>query len=413
MARKIVKTKIEEQSESQIRENTKKNMEALLGSYSRRFKENYSAVLASDLIDEGDVDPLSTGHISFDLMTGIGGLPKGKIIEFTGEEGCHKSNYAWECVGMVHQSNDYDFCVWIDAEKAIDLRIPMQRKHVSNMHVDFTRLILVVPESAEQCWSLINEACQNGAALIVLDSVTALIPKKELKAGVEADGYPALPASINRGFRSISKELWLSDSTLIEINQVRENLEVTNKKYTAFEDQWKTTGGKGLKHWLSLRLFFRKKKIKVVPEGGSAEQGKVHIGDEVTVSVIKTRLSPIMDKAKLFMYHKSGFDRVEELLNMLIEFEILYKETPRAQKYTFVEPDDEDDITQMSWDEWYDTLEEDLENGAEYYAHLCEVLKSAYNEYYLENDSIDEDFAEQEDEDDEEYDDEYDEDEEE
>ena len=98
---------------------------------------------------------------------------------------------------------------------------------------------------------------------------------------------------------------------------------------------------------------------------------------------------------------------------MLIEFEILYKETPRAQKYTFVEPDDEDDITQMSWDEWYDTLEEDLENGAEYYAHLCEVLKSAYNEYYLENDSIDEDFAEQEDEDDEEYDDEYDEDEEE
>lgn len=407
MARaKTTKTKISEPSASQVRTDTVKNMQSLLDSYNKRFKNTYSAQLASDLIEEGDIDPLSSGHISFDLMTGIGGLPKGKIIEFTGEEGSHKSNAAWECVGNIHLSNDYDFCVWIDAEKAVDLRIKMQRKHVSNMHVDFSRLILVVPETAEECWSIVIDACQKGAALIVLDSVTALIPKKELKAGVEADGYPALPAAINRGFRSISKELWLSGSTLIEINQVRENLDITlNKKYIAFEDQWKTTGGKGLKHWLTLRLFFRKKAIKVLPEGADSKTPKVHIGDEVTVSIIKTRLAPKMDKAKLFMYHKSGFDRIEELLNMLIEWEIIYKETPRAQKYTFVDPEDENNTDAMSWDDWYSTLEEDKE----YYDYMCGILASSYNAYFSEDGDIASDLAEQEAEDDEDYEDEEDE----
>lgn len=394
MARKIIKTNIEEPNDNEMRQSTIHNMESLYKSYQKRFKNDYSVVLAGDLVEEGDIQPLSTGHISFDLMTGIGGLPKGKIIEFTGEEGSHKSNYAWECVGAVHSKNDYDFCVWVDAEKAIDLRIPMQRRHISNMGVDFKRLILIVPDTAEQCWSLINEAAQSGAALIVLDSVTALIPKKELKAGVESEGYPALPAAINRGFRSISKEIWLSDSTFIEINQVRENLDIMNKKYTAFEDQWKTTGGKGLKHWLTLRLFFRKKKIKIVPEGQTAEQGKIHIGDEVTVSIIKTRLSPVMDKAHLFMYHKTGFDRIEELMNMLIEWEILYKETPRARKYTLANEDDEKES--YEWDEWYELIKE----NSDYETYLNELLANAYKQYFLENDTFDDELEEQEQEED-------------
>ena len=405
MPRKIIKTNIEEYSDEQLRSQAVQNMNDLLSSYRKQFKNDYSVVLASDLIDDGDIEPISSNHSTFDLMTGIGGLPKGKIIEFTGEEGSHKSNFAWECVGAIHSSNDYSFCVWVDAEKAIDLRIPMQRKHLSNMNVDFNRLILIVPDSAEQCWTCIIDACQKGADLIVLDSVTALIPKKELKAGVEADGYPALPASINKGFRAISKELWLSGSTLIEINQVRENLDIVNKKYTAFEDQWKTTGGKGLKHWLTLRLFFRKKKIKIVPDGQTAEQGKIHVGDEVTVSVVKTRLSPVMDKAHLFMYHKSGFDRYEELLNACLEWEILYKTTPRARTFTF----DIDEETQesYSWDEWYELISSDNE----WYDALYSVLAERYNNYFLSEDGvIEEEYDEQESEEDDEY---YDEEEEE
>ena len=232
-----IKTNIQEPDEKQVRENTIKNMNNLLGAYRKRFGNSYSVSLASDLVEGGDIEPLSTGHISFDLMTGIGGLPKGKIVEFTGEEGAGKSNAAWECVGQVHAKNDYDFCVWLDGEKALDLSVPMQRRHISNMGIDFSRLIIIVPDTAEQAWGIISDAAQSGATLIVLDSVTSLIPKKELKEGIEANGYPALPASINRGFRAISKELWLSGSTLIEINQVRENLDnaTLNKKYIALD----------------------------------------------------------------------------------------------------------------------------------------------------------------------------------
>lgn len=389
--RKIVKTKIEERTENQLRDDALNGMQAFLKNCQKKYKNDYSAILASDLISSGDVEPLSTGHISFDLMTGIGGLPKGKIIEYTGEEGSHKSNKAWSDVGHVHAENDYNWCVWIDAEKAIDLRSPMQRRHVANMGVDFKRLLLIVPDSAEDCWTIIIDACHNGATLIVLDSVTALIPKKELKAGVEADGYPALPASINRGFRSISKELWLTDTTLIEINQVRENLgETRNKKYIPFDEQWHTTGGKGLKHWLSLRCFFRKKAIKIEVSDSDGKK-KNHIGDEVIVSVIKTRLAPKMDKAKLFMYHKSGFDKIEELLDMLETWEILYKETPRARKLTLYD-ESSDEKESMSYDDWYELLESD----DEYYEYLCGILTEAYNSYYLSDDSIIQELEEQE-----------------
>ena len=373
-----------------------RDMEGLLNSLSKRYKGNqYSAILASDFIDSGDMEPLSTLHISFDCMTGIGGLPVGKIIEFTGEEGSHKSNYAWECVGAVHAQDKNDFVVWIDAEKALDLRVKMQRKHIANMNVDFKRLIIVVPETAEETWGIIEEACEKGARLVVIDSISTLIPQKELKSGVEEQsGYPALPASINRGFRGISKKLWTHGCTLIEINQVREKLDLVNPKYTRFEDKWSTTGGKGLKHWLTLRLFFRKKKIWQEGDDGR----KHHVGDEVTVSVIKTRLAPVMDNATLYMYHKHGFDKIEELMNMLIDWGILYKETKTARKFFFA--GFEEDIEAMQWNDWYEYFEDN-----EAYEWACDIMQETYNNHYNEDGDILDELAEQE----AEYEDDYDE----
>lgn len=365
-------------------------MQDLLNFCNKKLGDSYSVILASELVEEGDIEPFKTNHISFDCMTGIGGLPVGKIIEFTGEEGSHKSNFAWECVGEAHAENDYNYVVWIDGEKAIDLRVPMQRKHIMNMHVDFNRLIIVVPDSAEQCWSIIDEACYNNARLIVIDSVSSLVPNKEIKAGVEADGYPALPASINRGFRGISKNLWMSGSTLVEINQVREDVGNTvNKQYISTEDRWKTTGGKGLKHWLTLRLFFRKKKIKQEIRDSDGKTIRIHIGDEVIVRVMKTRLAPIMDEAHMFMYHKTGFDKVEELIEMLQSWDLLYKRTPRAKKLLFSSY--EESLGEMTHDEWHEYFENE-----ESYTWACEIMTEVYNNYYSENEGLENDIIEQE-----------------
>lgn len=374
---KKTKNKKEKYAEvSASAETLERNMAGLATAYNRSFNRNneMTARRASELAEMEMIQPVPTGHISFDLMTGIGGLPRGKIVEFTGEEGSHKSNMAWECVGAVHQADPYAYCVWIDAEKAIDVRVPAQRRHILNMHVDLNRLFICVPDTAEQCWRMISMACSNNATLVVLDSISALIPKKEYDdVEEEKSGYPALPASINKGFRQLSTELFQAGTTLIEINQVRENLDVAGQRYVSIENRWKSTGGKGLKHWLSLRLFFSKAKIK--------DANKQYIGDEVTVRVFKTRLSQYKDQAHLFMYHAFGFDRVEELLKMAIDWEILYKEKKTSRNYMWA---GQEDFGQMSWDDWYDYLESEKDA----YDMLAEEVADTYNAYYDENSAV-------------------------
>lgn len=359
-----------------------RSMSALANSYNRSFnKDNpMTAAKASDLAEMEMIQPVPTSHITFDLMTGIGGLPRGKIIEFTGEEGSHKSNMAWECVGAVHQADPYAYCVWIDAEKAIDVRVPAQRRHILNMHVDLNRLFICVPDTAEQAWRMISMACQNNATLVVLDSISALIPKKEYDdVDSEKSGYPALPAAINKGFRQLSTELFMTGTTLIEINQVRENLDVAGQKYVRFEDRWKSTGGKGLKHWLTLRVMFRKKKIWQ-PDGDS----KRHIGDEVIAWVIKTRLAPVKDQARMFMYHATGFDRYEELLQAAEDWGVLYKEKQTSRNWFWF--GFEDELGAVSENEWRDLIKSD----PEYYELLATDVRDTYNAHFDEDAAVSE-----------------------
>lgn len=370
------------------------NMRTLLSDYTRKFnKDNPTTVArASDLAEMEMIQPVPTGHISFDLMTGIGGLPRGKIIEFTGEEGSHKSNMAWECVGNVHESDKYAFCVWIDAEKAIDVRVVEQRRHILNMGVDLERLIICVPDTAEQCWKMIDMACEKGAELVVLDSISALIPKKEFDVDFEKAGYPALPAAINNGFRKLTTQLFRTGTTLIEINQVRENLDVAGQRYVKFEDRWKTTGGKGLKHWLTLRLFFSKKKIWVDSNDGK----KQHIGDEVVVRVMKTRLSAIKDDAHMFMYHRYGFDVIQEVVEMAQAYDVLYKEKKTSRNFSW--RNYEEELGAMPYNDWYDYFAD----SDEAYDMLCESITDAYASKYDDDADIDDELEIQESDDEEE-----------
>lgn len=380
--------------EIDIVESNKAILEKKMNAFSTKCNKMFNStnptsfMLASDLAEMEETEPLPTRHISFDLMTGIGGLPRGRIIEFTGEEGSNKSNVAWLCIGAVHQANPNAYCVWIDAEKAVDFRSVKQRRHILNMGVDFERLFVYVPQTAEDCWRLIAEASDSGAELIVLDSISALVPKKEYDLDFEkGSGYPALPAAINAGFRKVSTKLFFSGATLIEISQVRENLEVAGQKYVRFEDKWKTTGGKGKLHWLMLRLFFRRKKIWT-----GESPNKQYIGDEVFISIIKTRLAPVTEAAHMFMYHKSGFDKYEELVTLAVAWEILYKEKKTSRSLYWAGY--EDSMDAMSWNEWYEYFKTEPEAYDMMYNQITEI----HNDYYSKDEDaeIDEDLAEQE-----------------
>lgn len=351
--------------------------------------------------EEGDVEPLPTGFPALDLKLGIGGFPKGKIIEVSGEEGVSKSALTQTVAGVLQWGGiirpfrkNYNIdeiegynCVWIDAEKAVDMRIPKQRKHFKErLGLDPDKILISQPDTAEQAFNIIRACAVSGSVdYVVLDSVVALATEEEYKKDMDEGSWNKLPQVINRGLRNIAPVAYKNDCTIIVLNQLRANTEKKNK----FDDDWKTTGGKGLKHWCSLRIQLNKgAKIK-------DEATKVELGHIVRAKIIKTRLDVLHGDAKLYFYRGEGFNYGEELFELASEYEVIYAE--KQGRYTWY--DHEEEFGRKSRNDFIELLNED----EELYTKIYEDVK-----YYFENaeDEVDEDLEDQESEEYEEEDDE-------
>jgi len=376
-----------------------------LKAFLKKNTKGISIETANERYDkEGDVEPLPTGNPWLDLFTGIGGLPKGKIIEFSGEEGVSKSALNQMVAGVIQHSGvikpfrknyteeqlleNAGNVVWIDAERAMDLRIPKQRKHFTErLGMDPDRLILVQPDTIEQGLDLINACILSGSvAFIVYDSIVASSTADEYDKDNDEGSWNKLPQVLNRGLRAIAPNLSRTDCTLVLLNQLRQNL---NKK-SKYDEEWVTTGGKGLKHWCSVRIqLFKSTKLK----GGA--DGKLNIGHKVRVRVAKTRLDINHGDAYLYWYHDRGFDYGEELFNLALEWDIIYK--PANGWYNFnIEDELLDDITNMREKEIIELLNED----EDIYKRVNELVVDSFNEY---NDGeIDDDLEDQDEDDDDE-----------
>lgn len=278
----------------------------------KKFVEADNVYLGKDEEDEGDIEPIVTRFCSLNLSVGIGGLPKGRIIEISGEEGSYKSALSWAIAGDVQRAGK--LVAWIDAENAVDFRIPKVRKFLTTLGVDHKSVIIVRPDTAEQAFQIIHAMATNDEiGLIVFDSIVALSNIREEKADITKEDRNTLPMTINKGLRRTAKLLRDSDCTLILINQLRENMD----RRGPFDKKWKTTGGKGLAHWCSLRLFAYKQKIK--------NNDREQIGNQVTYCVEKTRFDVPRDNAVMFYYFSKGFDTSEELIELCINWGILEK----------------------------------------------------------------------------------------
>lgn len=327
-----------------------------------------------DEVMEGDIDPIITRFPSLNLMIGIGGLPKGRIVEISGEEGAYKSALAWAIAGDVQREGK--LVVWIDAENAVDLRVPKVRAFLNTLEVDYNSVIFVRPETAEQAFTLIKIfAANDDIGLIVYDSIVALSNMREEKAGIEKEDRNTLPMTINKGLRQCSKHLRNSECTLLLINQLRENMD----RKGPYDKKWKTTGGKGLNHWCSLRLYAFKKKIK--------NADKEHIGNCVTYMVEKTRFSSPRENAMMFYYFNKGFNTSEELFELCKSWGILEK---RGQKFCYIEDDPKDPQNLLNRKEWIKELKDNDETFDEFY----DAVEKLYNEYYDDNaeDDVDSDY---------------------
>jgi len=251
-----------------------------------------------------DVDAISSGSISIDAALGVGGYPKGRIIEIYGPESSGKTTLALHAIAEVQKRGGK--AAFIDAENAIDPR------YAKALGVNIDELVLSQPDSGEQALEITEMLIKSGAIdLVVIDSVAALVPQAELD-GEMGDASVGLQARLmSKAMRKLAGVMNRSECTAIFINQLREKIGVM------FGNPETTAGGKALKFYASIRIDIRR--------GEAIKNGTDVIGNKVTVKVVKNKVAPPFKIALVEIMYGTGISRIGELIDLAIENEIVQK----------------------------------------------------------------------------------------
>ena len=251
-----------------------------------------------------DVDAISSGSIKIDEALGIGGYPKGRIIEIYGPESSGKTTLALHAIAEVQKKGGR--AAYIDAENAID------PNYAKNLGVNIDELILSQPDSGEQGLQIAEMLIKSGAIdIIVVDSVAALVPEAELD-GEMGDAQVGLQARMmSKAMRKLSGVMNRSECTAIFINQLREKVGIM------FGNPETTPGGRALKFYASVRLDIRRSE--------AIKNGTEIIGNKVNVKVVKNKVAPPFKTASIEIMYGEGISYVAELLDLCVDHEIIRK----------------------------------------------------------------------------------------
>ena len=253
---------------------------------------------------EVSVDAIPSGSLALDLALGIGGYPKGRIIEIYGPESSGKTTLALHAIAECQKKGGR--CAFIDAENAID---PV---YARNLGVDIDELILSQPDSGEQALDITEILIKSGAIdLVVIDSVAALVPQAELD-GEMGDASVGLQARLmSKAMRKLAGVMNHSNTTAIFINQLREKVGIM------FGNPETTPGGRALKFYSSVRLDVRK--------GEAMKSGTEVIGNITKIKVVKNKVAPPFRTATVTVIYGEGISHVDEIINMAVENDIIEK----------------------------------------------------------------------------------------
>ncbi|HCT63220.1 MAG TPA: recombinase RecA [Erysipelotrichaceae bacterium] len=251
-----------------------------------------------------EIDAISSGSIAIDFALGVGGYPKGRIVEIYGPESSGKTTLALHAIAEVQKKGGK--AAFIDAENAID---PMYAKALG---VNIEELILSQPDSGEQALEITEMLIKSGAIdLIVIDSVAALVPQAELD-GEMSDAHMGLQARLmSKAMRKLAGVMNRSDCTAIFINQLREKIGVM------FGNPETTTGGKALKFYASIRVDVRKSE--------AIKSGTDIIGNKVNVKIVKNKVAPPFKVATVDIMYGKGISRIGELIELAVDRDIIQK----------------------------------------------------------------------------------------
>ena len=284
-------------------ENRKKALVAALGQIERQFGKG-AVMRLGDSTAARDIEVVSTGSLALDVALGIGGLPKGRVIEIYGPESSGKTTLTLQAIAECQKQGGT--AAFVDAEHALD---PVYAEKIG---VNVDDLLVSQPDTGEQALEITDMLVRSGAVdIVVVDSVAALTPRAEIE-GDMGDSHMGLQARLmSQALRKLTGNIKRSNTMVIFINQIRMKIGVM------FGSPETTTGGNALKFYSSVRLDIRRI--------GAIKKGDEILGNETRVKVVKNKLAPPFKKAEFEILYGEGISRLGELIDMGVEHGLVDK----------------------------------------------------------------------------------------